>query len=829
MPPSQLKRLKASLREQGIVGPQKSKKQKKENAQSGANKDKRVNRNAALAGIREQFNPFEIKTNARGPKFEVTNARNVGGAAGTSSVKHRPGVAKGMGEENRRQTLLKEMQKRNKVGGILDKRFGENDPSMAPEDKMLERFTQEIQRRHKNTSAFDLEDDDDSHLSLTHMGKSLSLNGPNVPDDFEEDDLMLSDADDHASDDERQLKRRRGSDADGEDDDEGGANKPERKKTKQEVMKEVIAKSKFHKYERQQNKDDDEDMREELDKDMAEIQGLLRDIRRPAAPVRELEIVPGMNPARAALLNGTDKIAFDKEYDKRLRQLAQDKKSKPTERSKTDEEMLVEEAQRLQNLEKQRLRRMEGIVDEEEPKGKEKSDAPEVDEDVYDDDEEADEFGLGAGIKAKEKRPSNGELGVEDEDDFIIDDDLVASSGSEMDSGDESASESGEDDEDADDFLDGLLTADEAKRPEFLTGANAPIPDASLSTANGVNGDLAYTFPCPGTHEQLLKITADTNIQDLPTVVRRIRALYHPQLKAENKGKLAKFVVTLVDHISYLANQTPMPDLAVVEQVIRHIHSLAKTHPVETANAMRKHLEDIQQKRPLAPTPGDLVILTAVGTVFPTSDHFHQVVTPAMLTISRYLGQKIPASLADYCTGAYLATLALSYQGFSKRYDPEVTGFLMNTLCAIAPIRVAKIPSAFPYHEPKGDFRIKSSAKETRMLTLEDTLNRSLEDEEESEVESALSKTCLLLLDAAADIWTGKSAFQEVFEPALKVVKHYSTKKCSGMLPKSVQVCFKSSSFSPQFYYSSTDVKLLFSPPYDRCSAEDVLTSSLPI
>lgn len=100
MPPSQLKRLKASLREQGIVGPQKSKKQKKENAQSGVSKDKRVNRNAALAGIREQFNPFEIKTSAKGPKFEVTNARNVGGAAGTKSVKNRPGVAKGLGEEN---------------------------------------------------------------------------------------------------------------------------------------------------------------------------------------------------------------------------------------------------------------------------------------------------------------------------------------------------------------------------------------------------------------------------------------------------------------------------------------------------------------------------------------------------------------------------------------------------------------------------------------------------------------------------------------------------------------------------------------------------------
>jgi nucleolar protein 14 len=98
MPPSQLKRLKASLREQGIVGPQQSKKQKKQNAQNGGNKDKRVNRTVALTGIREQFNPFEVKTSARGPKFEVTNNRTLGGRV-TKSVKGRPGVTKGLGEE----------------------------------------------------------------------------------------------------------------------------------------------------------------------------------------------------------------------------------------------------------------------------------------------------------------------------------------------------------------------------------------------------------------------------------------------------------------------------------------------------------------------------------------------------------------------------------------------------------------------------------------------------------------------------------------------------------------------------------------------------------
>lgn len=93
MPPSQLKRLKASLREQGLVGPQQSKKQRKQNAQNGVNKEKRVYKKAALEGIREQFNPFEFKLAGKPQKFEVT----------TSKPKEigvrRPGLAKGLAEE----------------------------------------------------------------------------------------------------------------------------------------------------------------------------------------------------------------------------------------------------------------------------------------------------------------------------------------------------------------------------------------------------------------------------------------------------------------------------------------------------------------------------------------------------------------------------------------------------------------------------------------------------------------------------------------------------------------------------------------------------------
>ena len=98
MPPSQLKRLKASLREQRIVGPQKSKKQKKQSAQNGADKEKRVHRTAALNGIREQFNPFEYRVPAKGPKFEVTTSSGTESKNGKGVIR-RPGVAKSREEE----------------------------------------------------------------------------------------------------------------------------------------------------------------------------------------------------------------------------------------------------------------------------------------------------------------------------------------------------------------------------------------------------------------------------------------------------------------------------------------------------------------------------------------------------------------------------------------------------------------------------------------------------------------------------------------------------------------------------------------------------------
>lgn len=95
MPPSQLKQLKASLRDSGVIRPQQSKKQKRENAKTGAAAQNRNQRNAALQAIRDRFNPFEIKAPSNRSKFESTTRDG----DSKSTKGYRPGVTKSLGEE----------------------------------------------------------------------------------------------------------------------------------------------------------------------------------------------------------------------------------------------------------------------------------------------------------------------------------------------------------------------------------------------------------------------------------------------------------------------------------------------------------------------------------------------------------------------------------------------------------------------------------------------------------------------------------------------------------------------------------------------------------
>ncbi|SZF00286.1 unnamed protein product [Blumeria hordei] len=766
MPPSQLRRLKASLREQGVIGPQKSRKQAKKNQSNGI--EKKISRGDALTEIREQFNPFEYRATSKNPKFEVTSSQV------TQGKTSRPGLIKSQEEKMRREAYVAEKQRRKKVGGIVDKRFGESDPTMAPEEKMLERFTREKLTRHQKSSVFDLEDNDLSS-GLTHMGKSLSLDGPTIMDDFTEGDLQLSENESNSSEKDWPLLKRERLD-DNEDP------LPERKKSKQEVMKEVIAKSKLYKYERQAAKEDDEDLREELDKEVDDIHNILRGIPTKISNLPSVDV--NINPQRAALIAGNDKARLEKDYDIRLKQLALDKRSQPTEKSKTEDEMAKEQARKLHDLENDRLQRMQGITTNNDAEI-ENLDASNSANDVSED------YGFGAGIKV---RQLDREMGVEDEDNFLIEDDLVASfsemEDSEVNSSDPEVEHSDDDNNDDtnEESSPSELAEDSQRQSVQVSEKDLSVEENPPIITNDDNTDLAYQYICPKSHEEFLEVLKNVNIIDLPTVVQRIRILYHPKLRSENKAKLSKFSDVLVEHLIYLTNQKQNPPpFTIVESLIRHIHSLAKTFPVEISNSFRHHLRELSSLRPLAPTPGDLVLLTAIGTIFPTSDHFHQVVTPAILSIARYLGLKVTKSLSDHAIGSYLCTICIQYQMLSKRFVPEVMNFIQNTLYTLAPSRLDKASGIFPYHKPQFSLRLKETLRSTKSLNFYDCFSDLHLPEEIEAMKLSLIEVNLNLLDAAADIWNEKEAFIEVFLPTLEIVKHLSDHQCHPIFPENIQ------------------------------------------
>lgn len=662
------------------------------------------------------------------------------------------------------------MDRKNKVGGILDRRFGESDPTMTPEERAAERYARESQKKLRKESMFNLEDEEEDEFQLTHKGETLALDDTPM-DDFQDGDVGGSD--DDLSDSETPRKRKRvfvnGDEADGDKLDGEEEEEPERKKSKQEIMKEVIAKSKFHKAERQQAKEDDDDLRDELDKGLPDLFNLLRGVKPPLKPEPPKDDMAAVNPDRAALMDDPSGKDTEKEYDQRLRQLTFDKRSRPTDRTKTEEEKIEEEAERLKKLEEERVRRMRGDEQsdsEEEHKSEDDEDDDSEEESIPDD---AKAFGLQQPTNQTTTRP---DLGVEDEDDFIIDDDLVETRSdaslsigeSDIEGEEESAEESEEEEEEEEDELINGLNF-----PGGQSGTDSAAPDG----AQGSNEALAFTYPCPKDHESFLNTIKNVSTEDLPTVVQRIRALHHPRLHSENKQKLGRFAAVLVQHVAYMAEQPERPPFAILENILRHIHSLAKSHPDSVSMAFRARLREMATERPLNLRPSDLVILTSITTIFPTSDHFHAIVTPAHLCLARYLGQGAINSLSDFATGAYAASLFLQYQAISKRYMPEFINYVLNALCNFSPQEPKKSLGFFPIRQPQESVRLSTTPKRastSRKLRFWDVTGPEAGKEEELKI--SLLNTFVTLLDTASDLWAGQSAYWEIFHPAQAVLHH---------------------------------------------------------
>ncbi|KAK7206243.1 nucleolar protein 14 [Myxozyma melibiosi] len=700
MAKSQLKQLKERLKTSGFTGQTNAKKQKRGRVPAASREDK----DNLLASIRDEFNPFEVKTTKQ--KHGDILGRRVQGATG------RPGLSKQIGEENRRRTLQKELERKNKAGAVVDRRFGEHDPNMTPEERMLERFTRERQSRSSRTSSlFNLEDDDGESEGLTHFGQSLSL----------DDEFTLGDSNGG-------LKRRPG---DASDDDE-----PERKKSKNEVMKEVIAKSKMYKYERQKAKEEDLEQIEALDGEMDGLRSLL--FSSSAATTQPSEPVPER----------------DIEYDEAVRELGFDRRAQPSDRTKTEEELAEERVKQLKELEDQRLRRMRGEnVDEDDEKPKQR--APDADADDLEDDFELDDaadFGFGKGL---------GDVDDEEE-------------GFDVESG---ASDEGSDDD------------SKARTKKVSTSTNAtPLsgrrgkPSVELSEEDLKSG-LKFTYQCPSTYDELLEIFEDHGLDKQLTIIERIMTLYHPSLAAGNKEKLMKFGPLLIEHAVSIVDDSSDLSEDDYNKLVKKIYDLTQSYPEEMSEGFRTQLKVIRQRLQIAitkteesdyPLPSDSMIFVLIGMIFSTSDYFHLIATPAMLLIGQHLSQFPISTLGDYASASLLARVSRKYLDLSKRVIPESINYLNLSIFSF--ITQTAAPQGFPLADNLTKLSVEGTSKGISLRNLKisdimtDTPITKISTPAERQLALSILKADLDTLVEFASLWKGKDAYKELFTPSLELL-----------------------------------------------------------
>uniref|UniRef100_A0A8C1U325 NOP14 nucleolar protein homolog (yeast) n=1 Tax=Cyprinus carpio TaxID=7962 RepID=A0A8C1U325_CYPCA len=545
-------------------------------------------------------NPFEVKINRK--KFDVLGRKS----------KHDvglPGVSRSRAIQKRKDTLLKEFRLKDKNNTFIDRRFGEYDSKLTPEEKILQRFTLERQRTQDRKDMYNLNEEEE----LTHYGQSLAemekmTDVIDSDSDSEEKGLLSAELTaTHFGGGGGLLRKKSAGDEEEE-------HKP---RSRQELIEELIIKSKQEKRERQTQKEEAQELTEKLDQEWKSIQNLL-----------------AHKTPKAERTDETDKPKLD-QYDMMVRELGFEMKAQPSEKLKSAEELAREERQRLQTLEADRLKRMMGDAEEDAVQTNTHVSADDMNDGfILDGDDRKTlaykdgKWNIEGEEEEKEDEDGDEEGGEEDED---VEDDAEGE--------DDDEEEEGEDDEEDDadeDHCD--LQSDEGSEDEDGQGAeeeqvSAEEPPAvseeqKKAAQEAARAELPYTFPAPESYSDLKQLLQGHGSEQQRLILDRTLKCNHPSLSAGNKAKLQKLFGFLLEYVGDLATQNP-PDLRTVSALIPQICGLCQMFPEAACKAVQTLLsdsghsmEETLEVKGRAPMPDldMLVLLKITALLFPSSD-----------------------------------------------------------------------------------------------------------------------------------------------------------------------------------------------------------------
>ncbi|KAI8851833.1 nucleolar protein 14 [Chytridium lagenaria] len=625
-----------------------------------------------------RMNPFELQFSRA--KHDVIGRKLKG-------VEGKPLLKRKVAEETRTKTLAVELAKKSRVAKFVDRRFGENDPSMSIEDKMLERFMKERQGKSDRRSNFNLEEEDE----LTHLGKSLSS--------FEDFNDGMDDFD--GMDD--QIDANTVSMAHfGNFDDEDGS----KKKSRNEIMQEIIAKSKAHKFERQQQNEDNQKLVDEVDTDLDMIRNLLL-------------TTDGVEQTKPKRPEADD-------YDRQVRELQNELRSKPSNRTKSEEEEAVERKKHLEELESRRMARMSGIYDSETIALSEPRKA------------QGDDLG-GIDILTQDKEPA-----------------LEYNAGV--------FSRPGESEDEGDIVKDGLLSKLRRKKDRL---------EAKIVK---LENDIPYVFDFPISYLALQELLQDRTANDQDIVVRRIRDLYHIKLAAENSSK-AQGLNLLRYLLEYVLSFSGWEEgVDAIRRLSAHIFELSVEFPDVSAGLFKEAIDEmhssLQSSKPqdikAAVSMRQIILFKLIGSIFSVSDMEHCVSSPATNAICQYLSLSAALPSRTSAFGVLCCDILLEYQKDSKRFLPEPIRFLQKLLVSLT----AKTTNASSLGFTPYPILHLCTSSNTTFKSLKEILS--------------LAAATLNCLCGFAALYKDNMAFIELFEGT---IKHLTTIPLD-VLPPSIRTIF---------------------------------------
>ncbi|XP_047352616.1 nucleolar protein 14 homolog [Vespa velutina] len=704
---------------------------------------------------KKNLNPFEIHINK--DKQNVLGRRN-------KADRGLPGISRAKAISKRKGTLFQEYKLKNKDNVFLDKRIGEKNFRMTPEEKAMARFTAERIKAHKKKNIFSLNDEE----VLTHRGQTLEeiekFDDPKSDDEFSDDENR----------DGKLNKKFVESHFGG-----GILSKSDSTISRKDLIAELIAESKKRKAEKQKIREETVDLTEKLDTEWKDL-------------------LPIVSASKISNQDPVDKIKVD-DYDMAVRELKFEARGNPTDRLKSEEEIIKEEKEKLEALEADRLARMKGFISDSNAELKHKSaddlddgffvekisdeiqnDGVSNDNDIFNDDISQSSNDTSNSNDSKfNENVNQTEIRVErmkkslvndkidktnkiNQESKLINDeheeskeeyetDLCENSDVQSDSNnveDESSSEddlsdlkqsdsSSEDEEISDKksirfgnniYTEKSINIKNDKLKSIIKADNEAVIDkiVSIDRKQEIRNDLLkrkesmekarkelpYTYKIPESFEELQKLLQNQNPDYQSVIVDRIIKCNHWTLDKQNKEKLSKLFIFLMKYI--LNNNIENDDVEnivnffqVFDRLCPYLYDLAHINPENTKNCIveiikEKH-EEFEKNRKQYPNIDTLIIFKLVSLLFPTSDFRHVIVTPCLIFMSQILLTCRIKNRRDISKGLFICTLMLEYTVLSKRFAPSAINFLRGIIYMATPKLLIKGIKVIPPFKSIGE------------------------------------------------------------------------------------------------------------------------------